>query len=308
MDRYRRMAILVAVVQSGSIRRASRELDLTPSAVSQQIRRLEQQTGVTLLRRTTRRLSLTEAGEAFYEGCLAMVAAARSAHERLASLQEAPVGELRVSAPVGFAAIHLVKALAPFLESHPALSLRLLVTDEPIDLVRERVDLAVTISGPLPSSSLVRRHLADWRLVLVASPAYLARRGTPRTPEDLPGHDLLALPPWHHPAEVLTGPGGERHRVTVKPRVTSNNQLAIRRLTLLGLGLSFQAEPEIADELAAGRLVPVLSEWSAPSLSVDALMPARTRQPAKVRMALEALAGYLAQTAPPAGRPLRRRR
>src|SRR4051812_11331414 len=184
MDRYRRMAILVAVVQNGSIRRAAGELGLTPSAVSQQIRRLEQETGVTLLRRTTRRLSLTEAGEAFYEGCVAMVSAARIAHERLADLQDAPVGELRVSAPAGFAAGHLVKGLAPFLAAHPRLGLRLVVTDEPIDIVRERIDFAITISRPLPSSRLVRRHLADWPLVLCASPGYLARRGTPRTPAD----------------------------------------------------------------------------------------------------------------------------
>jgi DNA-binding transcriptional LysR family regulator len=293
MDRYRRMAILVAVVQNGSIRRAARELGLTPSAVSQQIRRLEQETGVTLLRRTTRRLALTEAGEAFYEGCVAMVAAARSAHERLADLQDAPVGELRVSAPAGFSAVHLVSALTPFLASHPALALRLIVTDEGIDLIRERIDFAITISRPLPSSSLVRRHLADWPLVLCASPDYLARRGRPERPEDLAAHDFLALPSWHHSGDVLVGPDGERYRLAVRPRVTSNNQHAVRQLTIAGLGMSFQAEPEVAEELASGRLVRVLPDWSSVVLSVDALMPARARQPAKIRLALDAVKAYL---------------
>jgi LysR family transcriptional regulator, transcriptional activator for aaeXAB operon len=298
MDRYRRMATLVAVVESGSLRRAARELGLTASAVSQQIRRLEQETGVTLLRRSTRRLALTEAGEAFYEGCVAMVAAARGAHERLADLQEQPVGELRVSAPAGFAAIHLVRALTPFMAAHPALALRLVVSDEALDIIKERIDLAITISRPLPSSSLVRRHLADWPLVLVAAPEYLARRGTPRTPDDLAQHDFLALPSWHHTADVLTGPSGELHRVGVSPRVTSNNQFAIRQLTVMGLGLSFHVEPEVAEEMAAGRLVRVLPEWSSPTLSVDALMPARTRQPAKIRLALDVLRGYLDRTGP----------
>src|SRR5262249_25809701 len=163
-------------------------------AVSQHLRRLEQETGVTLLRRTTRRLSLTEAGEAFYEGSLAMVAAARAAHERLADLQEAPGGELRGSAPAGFAAnppvtappglaaTHRGPALPPCLEGHPPLPRRLFVPDEPLDLVRERIDFAITTSRPLPSSSFVRRHLADWPVVLVASPAYLGRRGAPRAP------------------------------------------------------------------------------------------------------------------------------
>jgi len=293
MDRYRRMAMLVSVVERGSIRRAAGELGLTPSAVSQQIRRLEHEVGVTLFRRSTRRLTLTEAGEAFYVGCAAMVAAARSAHERLADLQDAAVGELRVSAPAGFAAIHLVSALAPFLASHPALALRLIVTDEPVDIIRERIDLAITIARPLPSSSLVRKHLADWPLVLCASPAYLARRGAPRTPEQLAEHDFLSLPPSHHPSEELTGPAGQRHRLTLNPRVTSNNQFSIKQLTLMGLGLSFHVEPEVAAEFASGELVRVLPDWSGPTLSVDVLMPARTRQPAKIRMAVEALRGYL---------------
>jgi DNA-binding transcriptional LysR family regulator len=118
--------------------------------------------------------------------------------------------------------------------------------------------------------------LADWPLVLCASPAYLARR---------------------HTSEELIGPAGQRHRLSLKPRVTSNNQFSIRQLTRLGLGLSFHVEPEVAAELASGELVRVLPDWSGPTLSVDVLMPARTRQPAKIRMAVEALRGYLDQAA-----------
>lgn len=302
------MAMLVAVVENGSIRRAAGQLGLTPSAVSQQISRLEKETGVTLLRRSTRRLALTEAGEAFYEGCVAMVAAARTAHDRLADLQDTPTGELRVSTPAGFAATHLGPALGPFLAAHPGLSLRLVVADEAVDLVRERVDLAITISRPLPSSSLVRHHLADWPLVLCAAPAYLASRGTPTHPDDLGGHDFLALPSWHHSSEELIGPDGRRHRLTVKPRVTSNNQYSIRQLTVMGLGLSFHVEPEIADELAAGTLVRVLPAWSAPVLSVDVLMPARARQPVKIRLALDALRRHLDRAGRRAAIPARRGR
>jgi DNA-binding transcriptional LysR family regulator len=222
-----------------------------------------------------------------------MVAAARGAREGLARLQDSPVGELRISAPAGFASVHLVRALAPFLASYPALSVRLRVSDEPVDVIAERIDLAITISRPLRDSSLVRRHLADWRLVLCGSPAYLARHGSPRTPQDLAAHVFLGLPSGHHPTDVLTGPGGQEHRVTVPPRITANNQFAIRQLTLQGLGLSFHVEPEIAEDLAAGRLVRVLPEWAGQELSVDVLMPARSPQPAKVRLAIEALAAYL---------------
>jgi DNA-binding transcriptional LysR family regulator len=290
----RRMAILATVVDNGSMRRAARELRLTPSAVSQQIRQLERETGVTLLRRSTRRLALTDAGEAFYEGCAAMLAAARAAHERLSSLQDSVTGELSISAPVGFATSHLTRALAPLLAAHPTLSLRLVATDDVLDLMKERIDIAIAIGVEPPASSLVRRHLADWQNVLVGAPSYLKAHGTPRTADDLGGHVFLALPPWHHPADVLTGPGGQRYRLHTKPRITSNNQQTIRQLTLAGCGLSFHVVPEIVDELKDGRLVRVLADWTLPMLSVDALMPPRATQPAKVKEAVEALRTHLA--------------
>lgn len=286
------MAILATVVESGAIRRAARELGLTPSAVSQQIRRLELEVGTTLLRRSTRRLALTEAGDAFYQGCAAMVAAARTAHEGLAAALETPTGELSLGVPAGFAAAHLVPALAPLLRGHSELKLRLVVTDEKIDVLQERLDLAITIGRSLPSSSLVRHHLADWDLGLYASPAYLAKRGTPGEPRSLARHDFIGLPRWHHGGDLLVGPDGRRHRVLAVPRVISNNQLSVRQLTLAGYGLSFHVLPEVAEELAAGRLLRVLPAWRLPALSVDALMPARPKQPARVRLALQALEDY----------------
>lgn len=307
MDPYRRMAILVAVVESGSLRRAARELGLTPSAVSQQVRRLEQEAGASLLRRSTRRLALTQAGEAFYEGCAAMVAAARGAHERLAGLIDSPRGELSVSAPAGFAATHLVPALAAVLGEHPALNVRLLVTDEKVDLIQDRIDVAITIGRPLPSSSLVRHHLADWALGIVASPSYLSRRGMTADPSALAPHDFLTLPRWHHGGEVLVSPGGQRHNLTVAPRVISNNQLSIKQLTLAGRGLSFQALPEVAPELAAGHLVRVLPAWILTTLSVDALTPARARPPAAVRVFVQALKDHLARAGSGLERTSRRR-
>jgi len=291
------MAILATVVESGSMRRAARRLGLTPSAVSQQIRQLERETGVTLLRRSTRRLALTDAGEAFYEGCVAMLAAARSAHERLTALHDSVTGELSISAPVGFAATHLAPAVLPLLVAHPTLSLRLVATDDQLDLMKERIDIALAIGTSPPASSLVRRHLADWENVLVAAPAYFTTHGQPKYAADLAHHVFLSLPAWHHPADVLTGPGGERYRIHIKPRVISNNQLTIKQLALAGCGLSFHVVPEIAEELAEGRLVRVLPRWSLPTLSVDALMPTRATQPAKVRAAIDVLRAYLRHNA-----------
>jgi DNA-binding transcriptional LysR family regulator len=236
-----------------------------------------------------------------------MVSAARSAHERLATLHDSVVGELSVSAPIGFAAAHLANALLSVLESHPSLTLRLVATDDQLDLLKERIDISITIGTSPPATSLVRRHLADWQNVLVASPSYLAAHGTPKKVTDLASHSFVTLPPWHHPADVLTGPQGERYRLQVAPRVVSNNQHTIKQLALAGVGLSFHVLPEIADEVAGARLKRVLPDWSLPKLSVDALMPPRATQPAKVRAALDALASYLSKTTT-AGPPRRRRR
>src|SRR5262245_24751753 len=163
----RRMAVFASVVRSGSMRRAARALGLTPSAISQQIRQLERETGVTLLRRSTRKLALTDAGEAFYEGCAAMVAAAREAHDRLSTLHDSVSGEPSISAPVGFAPAHLAPALAPLLAAHPTLTLRIVATDDQLDLQRERIDIAIAIGTTPPATTLVRQHLADWENVLV---------------------------------------------------------------------------------------------------------------------------------------------
>lgn len=293
------MAMLAAVVENGSMRRAARVLGITPSAVSQHIRELERETGVTLLHRSTRRLVLTDAGQAFYEGCASMIAAARAAHERLAGLQESVSGELSVSAPVGFATSHLGRALAPVLKAHQGLSLRLIATDDLLDLMRERIDIAITIGTTPPAGSLTRRHLADWANIIVAAPSYLEARGTPRTAEELAEHDFVALPSWHHGADVIAGPDGRRHRLTMNRRTTSNNQLTLKELAIAGCGLCLNAEPEVVEELADGRLVRVLPAWSLPALSVNALLPPRAKQPAKVRAALDALGFYLSRASQP---------
>ena len=168
------------------------------------------------------------------------------------------------------------------------MTVRIVATDDQLDLIKERIDIAITI-GTSPATTLVRQHLADWQNVLVAAPSYLKTRGTPRTASDLAGQDFLVLPHWHHAADALTGPGGERYRLSAAPRVVSNNQLTIRQLALAGCGLSLHVVPEIVDELASGRLVHVLPEWSLPTLSVDALMLPRAKQPSKVRAALAAI-------------------
>lgn len=291
------MAVFAEVVARGSLTGAARGLGLTPSAVSQQLRQLETELGVSLLHRSTRRLALTEAGASFHEGCAAMVAAAQSAEQALARLRDAPEGELRLAAPVGLARL-IAPALAPLMSAHPGLSLRLLVDDTPIDLIEQRVDLALRV-GSFADSSLVARLIGRLPVLLVAAPAYLARRGVPATPGDLLQHDWLLMQPRAGGVNAVEleregsggTPGSERLRPV--PRALSSNQLALQHLCLAGLGLAVMVLPDIAEDLQAGRLVRVLPSWRLADYGVHAVTPTRDAQPAKVRHAIEALRLHL---------------
>lgn len=287
MDQLRRMAIFATVIARGSMRAAARELGLTPSAVSQQVRALELALGVSLLHRSTRRLALTEAGARYHAGCAAMLAAARSAEEALAALRDAPEGELRISAPVGFARL-IAQALGPLLEEHPRLKLHLHLDDAATDLIGERIDLALRV-GEWPDSSLVARRLGSLPVVLVGAPQYLARRGWPAQPEDLAAHDWL-LGRRSRPARaiVLHGPGGRTFDATLDPRVESNNHQSLRQMAVSGLGLTGLPVADIAEDLAAGRLLQVLASWRPAAFPVYAVTPGRDALPAKVRHALAA--------------------
>lgn len=289
MDILRRMAVFATVVEQGSMVAAARSLGMTPSAVSQHISKLESEHGVSLLHRTTRSLTLTEAGSLFYQGCADMLAAARLAEQRLNEMRDAPVGELRLSAPTGFAGPMLTEALAPLLAAHPRLTLKLFFHDEMIDLVQHRIDLALR-AGDLKDSSLVARHLADWESVLCAAPSYLARHPAITTPQQLEQHQWVMLDHERsHTWLTMENAAGEVMRPVVERRVGSNNILAARQFVLAGMGLSIQPEPEVRQELAEGRLLRVLPQWRLPVLGIFVVTPRRDAQPAKVRYAIEAL-------------------
>ncbi|TMH04002.1 MAG: LysR family transcriptional regulator [Betaproteobacteria bacterium] len=290
MDDLRRMAIFAAVVEQRSMSAAARALHMSTSAVSQQVRALESSGGVTLLHRTTRKLALTDAGERFYAECAGMVAAARRAQAELALSRDAPSGELRLSATVGFAR-HIAPALGGLLAAHPALTLKLLVDDARIDLIESRIDLGVRF-GVLADSSWVAKRLCSFELMLCAAPAYLQRHGTPQRPEDLLTHQWLALAREGN-AMTLELHNGQSHTLRLEARITSNNQLSLQQMCAAGLGLARLARVDVDDDLRAGRLLPVLPAWSQEPLPVWAVTPQRDAQPAKVRHAVEALHAYL---------------
>jgi len=292
MDDFRRLALFAEVVRCGSFSAAARHLRISTSAVSQQVRALEQAHGVTLLHRTTRKLALTEAGARFAEHCRRMVEAAAQARAQLDLARDAPEGELRVAAPVGFAR-HLGPALAPLLAQHPALELRLLVDDAMIDLVDARIDLALRV-GRLADSSWVAQPLCRFEMLLCAAPAYLAHAGEPRTPQELVAHQWVASPREGRLLRLdLLGADGARQAVEAPARVTSNNQLTLQQMCAAGLGLARLVHADVDDELRAGRLVPVLPGWRPAAMPVHAVTPQRDGRPAKVRHAIAAIERHL---------------
>lgn len=292
MDQLKRMAIFAEVVAKGSLTAAARQLGMTPSAVSQHLRQLEQSLGLALLHRSTRRLTLTEAGERYHAGCAAMVAAARSAEQALVRLRDEPEGELRLAAPAGFGSL-LAAALAP-LRGYPRLTLRLLLDDKLVDLIGERVDIAVRV-GELADSSLVARKLGDMTRQLCASPAYLAERGWPATPQDLLRHDWLASKPnSSNSADMLEllGPSGERETLRLEGRVQASQVTALHALAIAGWGISMGVSEDDRKAMAEGRLLPILPGWRMADVPVYAVTPRRGEQPAKVRYTLELLAAW----------------
>lgn len=300
MDELKPFAVFAETVAAGSMSAAGRRLGMSASAVSQTLRTLERQMGVTLLHRSTRKLALTEAGERCYPHCLRLVEAARAAADSLAHARDAPSGELRVAAPVGFAA-HIAQALAPVLAQSPQLRLRLLVDDAMIDLIDARIDIAVRV-GQLADSNWVARPLCEIEMVLCAAPSYVERHGEPATPADLLGFDWLA---WAREAQdtpdaaptialLLHGAGGESQRLQVPVRIASNNHVALQQMCEQGLGIARLGYSDVLLALSRGTLVRLLPQWRFTPMPAVAVTPKREGEPAKVRVAIEALKRYFA--------------
>ena len=277
---------LARVVEHRSFTRAAAALAVSKSVVSERVAELEERLGERLLIRTTRKLTVTEAGLAAYAHAARMVEAAAAA---TGAASDADRGLVRLSAPVSFAEMYLGPPLAAFAAAHPEVSIDLQIDDRLVDLVEQRIDLAIRITAPA-DSSLVARRLATTSLHVVAAPAYLGARGTPERPEDLLRHDCLrygllrAEDEWR-----LYGPGG-RIPVPVAGPLSTTSGAALRAAALAGMGLAMLPRFMIHRELAAGALVAVLEPFAPRPLGIHAVQPARRGQPARVRALVELLA------------------
>ena len=290
MDHLSVMAVFARVVEMESFSGAARDLGLSKSAVSKQVGRLEDRMGLRLLNRTTRRLSLTEAGAAFYQGCRRVVAEAEAAEQAVTRLASAPRGRLKVNAPMSFGVRHLAPALPDFMARYPELTVDLALNDRLVDLVEEGFDVAIRIAR-LADSSLIARRLAPNRLVLCATPAYLRAHGAPRSIDELKDHACL-LYSYQTAGDVwrLCGPGGER-RLRITGRVRINNGDALLAAALGGLGVALLPCFICGQDLRAGRLIHVLPEWSSPAdTAITAVYPASRNLSPKVRVFVDFLA------------------
>lgn len=290
MDRLAEMEAFVRVVDHGGFTDAARKLGVSKSAVSKHVSALEARLGARLLNRTTRRVSATEIGLAYYERAARVLIEAAEADAMAASMQGAPRGELRISAPLSFGLKHLAPAVADFLREYPDVAARVSLDDRFVELVAEGFDMAVRI-GALPDSTLMARKLAETEMTLIASPAYLRARGVPRSVDDLADHDLLH---YAHLASGavwrLRGPGGEEKSVRPQGRLTVNNGDALLLAAEQGLGVSLSPAFICAPALRAGTVVEVLPQARPAPVGVWAVYPAGRFPQPKLRVFVDFLA------------------
>lgn len=288
MNEIAAIPIFVKVAEAGGFASAARQLGLTNSAVSKRISNLEAHLGTQLFHRTTRSISLTEAGEVYLAHAVQALGSAREAEDAVTALQGKPVGQLRVCAPVSFGILHIAPLMAGFLQNHPGITLDLVMDDRVVDLVDSGFDMAIR-AGKLEDSSLISRRLTDVRSVIVASPNYLKAHEPIELPEDLLQHNCLRYTYSRDPMEwVFYGPLGEK-KVKTKGSLSINNSQALCTALVEGLGVgrlpTFIASPHIK----SGRLKTLLSDYALPEQALFAVFPERRHIPAKVRAFTEYL-------------------
>jgi DNA-binding transcriptional LysR family regulator len=261
----------VAVVDTQSFSAAARQLRVAPSSVTKQIQLIETAVNVALFHRTTRRVSVTEAGERFYEQCLAILSHVDEASAAIDSEKQLS-GHLRVTAPPSFAAALFGRHLHEFMKEHPAVSLDVNVTSATPDLIRNRIDVAIMLSDE-PQSKLTHFRLGSSAATLCASPDYLARRGVPRTPDDLKDHECLSARFSDLAESWRLRRGREWHFVNPQFKLLSDNGELLRQLCLAGAGISTLYNFHVQDDIDSGRLIRVLPEFDIPSRDIFAIIP-----------------------------------
>jgi DNA-binding transcriptional LysR family regulator len=288
MDKLTSIKTFTRVVQLRSFGAAARELRLSRSVVSKYVIELEQELGAQLLTRTTRSVTPTENGQAYYERCIAILADLEEADLAVGRLQSEPRGLLRVNAPMSFGTLHLSRAIADFMEMHPQLQIQLILSDQLIDPVQEGFDVTLRIADLAPSS-MIARKIAPALRVICAAPSYLSRRGTPKHPNELTAHDCLS---YGHLATgtqwKLTGRNSD-HWIRVPWTLCTNNAEVLRDAAVRGRGIALLPTFIAGADLQAGRLRTILTDFKAPDISICAIYPETRHLSIKVRLFIDFL-------------------
>ena len=302
LDQLRAMGVFACVVEKSSFSGAARELGITTSAVSQQIRSLENDMEVTLLHRSTRKLSLTEAGQAFFHSCQEMLAAAERGKIRINELRDDLVGDLRIATTPELGANHVIPALSHWMSAHRGLAIHIEADNQYIDLIEGRIDIALRMSPKIEDSSLQVVPLARVEQVLVASPSYLNQTTPISRPEDFRNHDLIPvnLSKNFQTFSFSHISSDEKVCLEIDSRFTTNNVMIAKSLCLQGHGIARLSYLDVQKDLISGALVEVLPEWKLPAFTLYAITSKHEQQPTKIHRCLDALKQYFCQL--PGGR------
>jgi DNA-binding transcriptional LysR family regulator len=291
MERSGEMEVFARVVQEGAFSAAARSLELTPSAVSKLIARLERRLGARLLTRTTRALTLTEEGEAYYQSVQRILQALDEADQHVSG--GTVRGRLRINASIPFGTMYIAPLIPDFLALHQALSIDLSLTDDVIDLMAQRADVAIRM-GNLPDSGLIARKLAESRRVICAAPSYLARKGTPQTPTDLRHHDCVTFNFKRLQSSWPFRADGRDFELSVTGNLQVNNGETMRQMALRGAGIARLGQFHVADDIRAGALVPILETYNPGDLElISAVYVGGGQLPQRVRSFIDYLAEYI---------------
>lgn len=293
MDLFAATRVFVQVVDSGGFARAAEVLDVSNAVVTRQVAALERHLGARLLNRTTRRMSLTDAGEEFYGRARSILEQVAEAEAVASQGTRSPVGLLRISAPLSYGISHLAPVLARFRQRYPQLRLDVDLSDRLVDLANEGIDVALRIATRL-DPGIVSRRIATLDAVVCASPGYLRKRGRPRKPAELAGHDTLGFSYLGAGDEwPFTAPDGSREQVRVHPEVHSSNGELLRDLAIAGGGVILQPRFIVEEALQRGALVPILESYRTLELKLHAVYLSQRFLPSKVRVFIDFLVDSL---------------
>lgn len=295
MNPVSELAFFTQLVRVGSLAATARELNLTPPAVSKRLAQLEQRLGVRLLNRTTRSISLTAEGETYLVNARRILEEIEEMERQVSSSRAEPKGLLRVNAPLGFGRTHVAPAIASFARRYPEVEVQLHLSDRPINLPDDAIDVAIRF-GELPDSRLIARRIAANRRRLCATPAYLAAFGTPLVPKDLAQHDCIVL----RQNDAAFGlwrfsRGKQSETVKVAGRLSTNDGEVALNWALDDQGILMRAEWNLHQHLQSGRLVEVLADWQTPPADIYAVYLERLNLSAKVAFFVEHLRGFFRQ-------------